>query len=679
MYNRILTVTLFLSLLGFSELNAQKKTVTIPFSSKDKIVYDLDKGVYNVFLDNKEVIHEAHFEISTATKKLDSRSAGPAEYSSSTVRAKTGSYKLHRIKFGGDVPVEQLFYIYPKAGLFYMQLSIPASAGSASYMAPLVADNFSLGQSSEGDMRALYVPFDNDMWARYNASPLATADFTSSEVTAIYNSSTNKGIVTGSLEQDNWKSGIRIKGKDQSSLSSLSLFAGLSDSIVTHDRVPHGSVLPRNGKISSPLMLFSSTGDWRLKMEEFADMNSRLQPRKIFNWAGPTPMGWNSWGVLQDKINFEKTMKVVSFFADSLKGFRMNDRTLFIDLDAFWDNMTTNGIDGDISKLVEFVSQCKKNGLRPGIYWTPFADWGKSDRKVEGAPDYSYPETWTKQHGRMLDIDGGRAMDPTHPATKLRIVNTISKMKKIGFEMIKIDFLGHGAQEADKFFDPAVTTGMQAFAQGMSFLDSVLGKQMLVYAAISPNLATARYVHARRIACDAFSSLDHTEYTLNSTGYGWWQSHIYNYMDADHVVFAKEEDGVNRARLAAALVTGTLFTGDDYGSEGKWRNTAKQLLQNEALLSVIKDGKSFRPVYGNTGNRGVELFIKEAGDSTYIAHFNYSKEAKTLKLPANLLAKIKGRGAITELFSQHRYKPEPFLEVRTPASDVTLYRIFTGR
>ncbi len=70
--------------------------------------------------------------------------------------------------------------------------------------------------------------------------------------------------------------------------------------------------------------------------------------------------------------------------------------------------------------------------------------------------------------------------------------------------MIKIDFLGHGALESDHFYDPEITTGMQAYHIGMKFIDSVLDNTMLLYAAISPTMATAPYVHMRRIACDAF-------------------------------------------------------------------------------------------------------------------------------------------------------------------------------
>jgi alpha-galactosidase len=267
-------------------------------------------------------------------------------------------------------------------------------------------------------------------------------------------------------------------------------------------------------------------------------------------------------------------------------------------------------------------------------------------------------------------------MDPTHPATQQRIVHTINRMRSLGFEMIKIDFLGHGAQESDRFFDPAVTTGMQAFKKGMHFLDSVLGNKMLVYAAISPNLATARYVHVRRIACDAFSSLDNTEYTMNSTGYGWWQSYLYDYVDADHIVFASESDGVNRARLAAAVVTGSIITGDDFSTAGKWTWTARKLLQNRDLLALAAKGKSFRPLLANTGNRGVEQLYRQDGGRLYIALFNYSTTEQSMTIPAKLLGNGKNTSwKIKELFSGGTRLLSGQKQLSVPPADACIFEI----
>lgn len=639
---------IFLLLAGTQPAFSQKSILHIPLNSRTSIRYDLKKGCFTLTWNGKVIIERAYAACKT-DEVIDSRSAGNASYSILNVRTAFGPASLYTISFSGQKDLQQLFYVFADKNYCITQLKLTGVREAAGYMAPLVADNLTLEE--EGDNRALYVPFDNDMWARYNASPLADANFKSSELTTVYNTVSNRGIVIGSLEQDVWKTGIALKGKSSTTLSEFTAFAGFADSTVTHDRIPHGRVLPVQGVISSPQMMIGCFSDWRDGMETFARLNSKLHPRSINKWELPTPVGWNSWGVLQTKLSLEKAKGVIDFFADSCRQFRTADNTLFIDLDAFWDNMTPGGLEGDVSKLKIFVAYCREKGFKPGIYWTPFADWGKTDRKIEGAENYTYAQVWTTQNGKMPDIDGGRAMDPTHPATLKRIVHTISRMKELGFEMIKIDFLGHGAQEADKFYDKTVTTGMQAFKKGMHFLDSVLDGKMLVYAAISPNLATARYVHARRIACDAFSNMEHTEYTLNSTGYGWWQTYMYDFMDADHVVFASEADGVNRARLGAALVTGTLITGDDFSSPGKWRGTAKRLLQNKDLLQVIKDGRSFRPVKGDTGNRGVEMFFKKTNNALYIAFFNYADTSRIVALPPGLLPSGVKDLSVKELFS----------------------------
>jgi alpha-galactosidase len=248
---------------------------------------------------------------------------------------------------------------------------------------------------------------------------------------------------------------------------------------------------------------------------------------------------------------------------------------------------------------------------------------------VEGST-YIYQNTWTSVNGQPIDIDGGRAMDPTHPGTRERIIKYINFFKSLGFKMIKIDFLGHATLEADHYYDDRIKTGMEAFRSGMEFLDSLLDNKMLVYAAISPNLATARYVHMRRIACDAFKSISETAYTLNSVTYGWWQGHIYDYIDADHVVFKGASPGENRARLASAVVTGSLITGDDYSAKGSWRQVAQHLLQNKGLLGIVDtDGKPFRPCSVEVGQDPSNFFEKRVGNKIFLAVFNYGNNASS--------------------------------------------------
>jgi alpha-galactosidase len=600
-----------------------QESLTIPFGKDNKIVCDLGAGTYSVYFHHKLTIDHAYV-FCKGTEQYDSRDYGHRVYTIAPIKNALGAGTEYTIIHSGMHPMNQRFDVYPNRDYFITSAEV--ATDSCNYMAPLVADEAAIG--NDGHERALFVPFDNDMWVRYNAAKLSDANFTGSEVAAFYNDSTMQGIVTGSLDQDTWKSGVRVKGDDGK--ARLTVFAGFTDSITTHDHLAHGMVHHLGKFVRSPRILIGDFTDWRTGMETYARLDSLAAPKVIFHWNRPTPMGWNSWGAIQDKLTLAKAKAVIDFFADSCKGFRNGKHTLFIDLDAFWDNMTPGGVLGDVSKLDSFVVYCHAKGFHPGIYWTPFADWGKTDRQIEGSA-HRYPETWTRQNGQVMDVDGGRAMDPTHPGTRDRIVATLTRLEQIGFEMIKIDFLGHGALEADHFYDPAVTTGMQAFNKGMAFVDSVLDGKMLVYSAISPNIATARYVHMRRIGCDAFSAIDNTEYTLNSTGYGWWQSGLYDYVDADHVVFNTAPDGMNRARLTSSLVTGTLMTGDDYGKPGKWRQVAEKLLQNPEVLAAVGNGKAWRPVYANTGNRGVQVFEK----GKYLAVINYEDHPRAFLIPGS--------------------------------------------
>jgi alpha-galactosidase len=188
-------------------------------------------------------------------------------------------------------------------------------------------------------------------------------------------------------------------------------------------------------------------------------------------------------------------------------------------------------------------------------------------------------------------------------------------------------------------------------------------------------MATSRYVHMRRIACDAFSAIDNSEYTLNSTGYGWWLGRMYNFIDADHVVFNVAPDGMNRARLAASLVTGTLTTGDDYSVPGKWRAMAERLLEDEGLLGIARKGISWRPVEGNTGDRGVNIFTQVLDGVRYVAFFNYTDKDKDYEEPLVRLGVGAGACRATELFSHGVEEFEGRMVVRVPASDVRLYRL----
>jgi alpha-galactosidase len=647
--------------------------INIPYGSGSEIIFNVKTNTYDVLAARTKIISNAYALVKNNGQSISSKDYDEVKFFQTAIADGLGTGKKYTIILTkpGLPTLEQVFYVYPGHDYFFTEVCLKGTGLRSNYMSPMVSNGVNI--NAKGDNRTLFAPFDNDTFIRYNAKSMkADVENTSSEVGAVYENQSRKGLILGSVEHTVWKTGILSKGKSDQ-LKELCIWGGYSDEKVTRDKIAHGYL--SGNIVKSPKVFIGYFVDWRIGMEAYGKANRILETPYVFNWTKPVPFGWNSWGVIQEKLTFEKATRVVDFFAAEIPAFR-NAQTAYIDLDSFWDNFT-GGMKGDYSKLKEFAEYCKSKGLEPGVYWAPFTDWGwksKKEREAEGSK-YKFSEMWTKVNGSYHDFDGARALDPTHPGTQRRVDYIIDKLKACGFKMIKIDFLGHAAAESDSFYDKSVTTGMQAYRAGMEYLVNRLDGQMLIYAAISPSLATGRYAHVRRIACDAWKTIKDTEYTLNSVNYGWWQTYVYNYIDADHVVFGTEAEGINKARLTSALITGTLITGDDYSSEGPWRGTARKWLQNEELLKIARSGLAFMPVDGNTGDKASELFVRKNNRYLYIAVLNYSTVPKQFNIPLRKLGLNKESYLTTELFSRKDITISRSLKLTLKDADAAIFKV----
>jgi alpha-galactosidase len=647
--------------------------INIPYGSGSEIIFNVKTNTYDVLAARTKIISNAYALVKNNGQSISSKDYDEVKFFQTAIADGLGTGKKYTIILTkpGLPTLEQVFYVYPGHDYFFTEVCLKGTGLRSNYMSPMVSNGVNI--NAKGDNRTLFAPFDNDTFIRYNAKSMkADVENTSSEVGAVYENQSRKGLILGSVEHTVWKTGILSKGKSDQ-LKELCIWGGYSDEKVTRDKIAHGYL--SGNIVKSPKVFIGYFVDWRIGMEAYGKANRILETPYVFNWTKPVPFGWNSWGVIQEKLTFEKATRVVDFFAAEIPAFR-NAQTAYIDLDSFWDNFT-GGMKGDYSKLKEFAEYCKSKGLEPGVYWAPFTDWGwksKKEREAEGSK-YKFSEMWTKVNGSYHDFDGARALDPTHPGTQRRVDYIIDKLKACGFKMIKIDFLGHAAAESDSFYDKSVTTGMQAYRAGMEYLVNRLDGQMLIYAAISPSLATGRYAHVRRIACDAWKTIKDTEYTLNSVNYGWWQTYVYNYIDADHVVFGTEAEGINKARLTSALITGTLITGDDYSSEGPWRGTARKWLQNEELLKIARSGLAFMPVDGNTGDKASELFVRKNNGYLYIAVLNYSTVPKQFNIPLRKLGLNKESYLTTELFSRKDITISRSLKLTLKDADAAIFKV----
>ena len=183
--------------------------------------------------------------------------------------------------------------------------------------------------------------------------------------------------------------------------------------------------------------------------------------------------------------------------------------------------------------------------------------------------------------------------------------------------------MAHGALEG-KHYDESVHTGIQGYNKAMEYIASFAGDSIFLNLSIAP-LFPAHHAHGRRIACDAFASLDNAEYTLNSTAYGWWLDHCYSYNDADHVVFTGQALTINRVRLTSSYITGSVILGDDLsnGGDSDAKDRLEQLAGNREVVAMVHQTKAFYPVEAKLGHPAPNVFMQTVADTTYVAALNY--------------------------------------------------------
>jgi len=507
-----------------------------------------------------------------------------------------------------------------------------------------------MGESKS--LRILHVPFDNDMWFRYNS--IAVADMkpdqtvASNEVTAIYDNTTRHAMVLGSITHDVWKTAIEGRSTD-GEITSLDLYGGIASPTGvrtdTHDTVPHG--VARGQHILSPRIFIGSFSDWRDGLEAYGAANAAIHP--ALKWAAGAPMGWNSWAAYAEKVNYHRYLGSAAFLRDALapEGFG-NRKVIYINLDAFWSNLDTAQL-SDAVALIKSMHGANGTRFAPGIYWTPFAYWSDDlDAYVEGTGmKYRYRDILLKApDGTMLPkVDGGLAIDPSHPGAKARVTYYLQQFQRLGFEYLKLDFLSHGALEG-AHFDPAIQTGIEAYNAGMKQIVDETANRMFLSLSIAP-LFPSGYGHARRLSCDTKGHINggdqSTEYMLNSLTYGWWTSKNLYITDPDHVVLGDKADQGARSitegksRLLSAIISGGMILDSSrLADDPQGQELAKSVYGNRAWFAVAAENKTFRPMEGDTGDKAAAVFLRASAHGAYIALFNYDdKHPHTFTVPLN--------------------------------------------
>lgn len=695
-----------LALCSFSPVHAKdvviKKgnwTVTFVENAKQfNVGYRLGKAGMRTVLEG--MVPEVTYETGAGKAcTVTSVSFPDVAYAKKNVNDVFGSGVCHSFVFSGradGVALEQNFYIYKGKDYILTDVRIKGDASLRSnYIAPVKVEGGSeLFPASEAN-RMLCVPFDNDCFCRYRLEPLSGNEKVSFEVAALFAGESREGLVLGSVEHNRWKSAVKVKASENGVINALRLYSGASEKEKdgnpgTRDVLPHGKV--KGPVVSSARMFIGYFADWRDGMDDFGRANALVQPGRD-TWTKGTPFGWQSWGVMADKNSFGVDCAVADYFHETLNpGGFCNDKGInVISIDA-WDNMSGE-------QRAELCRHCEANGQIPGTYLTPFCLWWNEDmlktHKLEGQDVYTGWDCVIKVNGEPFKLDGAYCLDPTHPGTKARIEYDVRRIRKEGFRYVKVDFTTNGIVQADSYYNKDVTTAVEAYNEGFSHFvkEANDGEPLFIALSIAP-IFPYQYGNSRRIACDTWGKIGHSEYSMNAVGGGFWTKQFYQYNDPDHIVLVgndaeKETEGENRARITNAASSGMLLVSDNYdlndqsgrGNAVLSRERAQKVLMNKDVNEMGNLGLSFRPVYGYKPYKGnawdaENCFMLHTSDYLYVSVINYADDELKGTLPfADLGIKAKDFDEVKELWSgQGITTGNDALDYAVPAKDARIYR-----
>ena len=579
------------------------------------VQYNLNAGTSDFFWQNSKKISAFYSGVTLSSGYVEG-----INFSNRTWSLVSGD-QVAVIAHAAGLPDMKQYFTLDQNDSFLTRVEMTGSSLSANWMAPLVVSaTGGVDIGSYNDDRALFVPFDNDHFVSYNSEGINGSD-TGNEAGAFYDNTTRHGLVVGSVTHDIWKTGIYWSGSNNK-LNQLNVFGGVT-SHWTWDVMPHGSVT--GNTISSPTIFVGFGNDWRITMENFADENTLFTPKLA--WTNGVPFGWNSWGVtnFQNHISYAAAIAVSDSIHTNLQNHNFtNNGTVYVNLDSYWDNLSS-------SQLKNFTAHCHANGQKAGVYWGPFVYWGSASDATNNfvPPDYiySYSDILLRDtNGNFISNDGAFAIDPTHPGTKSLIQSQINIFTNDGFDYIKLDFLSHGSLEGIHY-DPNVTTGIQAYNQGMQFLFNQIAGKMFISESIAP-IFPYQYGNSRRIACDAQNSkISDIAYTMNAVSCGWWVDHLYQFNDPDLMVFDNgPSTNENQSRLINCAITGLFLNGSILTNSASI-SLAQNCLTNVAINNIARVGQTFRPVDGATGTGAADILERQDGKNWNIAVFNYNSSS----------------------------------------------------
>jgi hypothetical protein len=552
----------------------------------------------------------------------------------------------------------QTFYVYDGAEYLITDLKISSTDEiSTNDMRQILSEKDGGARTVLGNMKKLSIletPFDNNEYEEFSPRPLSDPYYETVYgygFSMLFSEAEREALVVGALDNSVFKNALVAKRSlnlfKKAALDSLYMHFGklsyesrdYNNQNRTENTTEHGYI---SGKtLSSPRMFYGYFRDYRDGLEAFGDAAGTAE--QALRWEGNVPVGYNSWAALGFGMNYGTMTEMSDYIAENLPTYGENT-DVYLNFDSGFDRLS-------LEERAAFPTYARANGQKAGAYWTPFTIWGGSDVLDRTLTDYFGNPIADDDGNELKNRDivlrdktgqpisyGGYTIDLTHPAAFKKLDSFLEAILDWGYSYFKMDFINDGSMEGEHYDKSIAPTGLAAFNYGMRHIREYIENYteqnnrdpFFINAAISP-IFSGQNLHSRRISCDVFEKIHHTEYLLNSLTYGWWMNgRIISVADPDHLVmyryFDSEDPAADQNEANAAAVSriigGTLLMWSDNLAYPEARDRAESVLQNRGLMELAAKNQAFRPL--NSG-RSSEVFYLADGETLYVALFNFDR------------------------------------------------------
>ena len=525
------------------------------------------------------------------------------------------------------------------------------------------------------EQKMLVVPYDNDMWVRYETAPLSPGK-TSYDVTAIFDDKTKEGLIIGSLDHDVWKNGIRCSAYDARCVNAIS---GIADE-GTHDHLSHGYL--QGKEISSSRFVCGFYKDIREGLLEYGSLAK--ENNGIFTWKKGVPFGWNSYSALTLLTTIDHVSHAADFIHTELPEFHSEDSVTYINFDS---------VIGITKKQIrELVKELHSRNQKVGWYMNPLSHHAFQDNiPLRSDPKLKRKNIVLRNADGSLypGIDNKYPIDITIPEAEMDLRLALREFVDLDLDYLKLDFLSHGAVEGVRY-NKEIRTGRQALMYFYNIIKEELDpdkihKEVFLSSSIDP-LFPCGYSHSRRCSCDAFGHHEDVRYVLNALTYSFWASGtLYQYNDPDHTVLydslvdgrGETSENEARSRYNASVISGTvLLLSDNYGPSDdkekaeKAKERARQFANNKDLNAIARLGKAFIPM--TLADTSEVFYLHDQDD--YLSVFNYEDKTKEYTILPKKIG-FPRKGVLLDLNRHKKISYEKEISIRLKAYDSVILKL----